>query len=123
MKTIDLAQAAALLHLHPETVLQRARDGKIPAAKPGKCWVFVDDDLLEWLRGQYFTGKEMPSAGKKGKKPCSENAAASGGLIFSKLDDDFESLVAQPTETRRRKSTTVSRLDSGSRPVSAKRRT
>jgi hypothetical protein len=40
MKTMDLLEAANLLKLHPQTVLQRAREGAIPAANPGKCWVF-----------------------------------------------------------------------------------
>ena len=36
MKTLDLAEAAQLLKMHPQTVLQRTRSGEIPAAKLGK---------------------------------------------------------------------------------------
>jgi hypothetical protein len=32
-----------------------AEKGEIPAAKPGKKWVFIDVDLAEWLRAQYKT--------------------------------------------------------------------
>src|SRR5437868_6969789 len=44
MKTLTLRDAAALLHMNPEALRQKAKAGKVPGAKPGKCWVFVDDD-------------------------------------------------------------------------------
>lgn len=53
MKTLNLEQAAAFLHMHPYTVMQKANAGEIPGAKPGKRWVFIEDDLAEYLRGQY----------------------------------------------------------------------
>ena len=55
MKTLNLDEAAAFLHMHPYTLMQKVHAGEIPAAKPGKRWVFVDDDLLACLRGQYRT--------------------------------------------------------------------
>ncbi len=53
METLSLDQASKLVKLHPSTILAKARSGEIPAAKPGKCWVFIDLDLLDWLREQY----------------------------------------------------------------------
>ena len=35
MKTLNLQQAAAFLHVHPETLRQAARCGRIPGAKVG----------------------------------------------------------------------------------------
>ncbi|WP_426994489.1 hypothetical protein [Methylomonas sp. CM2] len=35
MKTLDLHASADMLHMHPSTVLAKARAGEIPAAKPG----------------------------------------------------------------------------------------
>lgn len=66
--TLDLGQAADLLKLHPQTVLQLARVGDIPAAKPGKRWVFIEDDLLNWLRSQYNCRRD---AGQGGQALCS----------------------------------------------------
>jgi excisionase family DNA binding protein len=66
--TLDLGQAANLLKLHPQTVLQRARAGEIPAAKPGKRWVFIEEDLLNWLRSQYNCRRD---AGQGGQALCS----------------------------------------------------
>jgi hypothetical protein len=61
MKTLDLQAAADLLMMHPSTVLAKARSGTIPAAKPGKCWVFIDVDLLDWLRGLYTAPRQDAS--------------------------------------------------------------
>lgn len=71
MRTLDLTEAATFLHVHPHTLEAKARAGEVPAAKPGKCWVFLDVDLAEWLRAQYRTAK--------GKSWHSTNAGASGG--------------------------------------------
>jgi len=50
LPTTDSAGAARLLQLHTQTVEERARQGIIPGCKPGRKWVFVVDDLVEWLR-------------------------------------------------------------------------
>lgn len=52
-ETLDLDQAAALLHMHKETVRQRAKAGELPGAKLGRRWVFLLEDLKNYLRAQY----------------------------------------------------------------------
>lgn len=41
MNTLDLKQAAAFLHMHPEELRSRAKRGLIPGAKIGRKWVFL----------------------------------------------------------------------------------
>ena len=53
MKTLNLQEAAALLKLHPTTLAAKARAGEIPGARLGKRWVFVEVDLLDYVRSQY----------------------------------------------------------------------
>ncbi|MDH3672666.1 MAG: helix-turn-helix domain-containing protein [Gammaproteobacteria bacterium] len=53
MKTLDLHQAAQFLRMNPEALRQKAKAGEVPGAKPGKCWVFVEEDLVEYIRSQY----------------------------------------------------------------------
>ena len=53
MNTLTLQEAARLLKLHPVTLQQKAKAGEIPGAKIGKCWVFVEIDLIEYVRSQY----------------------------------------------------------------------
>jgi excisionase family DNA binding protein len=114
-RTLDLDQAAKLLHLHPDTVQQRAKAGEIPAAKPGKCWVFVEEDLIDWLRSQYFSNRRT-------KEKCSTNVEKLGGLISDTLDEEFDNLVKPATVKRHRNTTTVLKPDFGNKKNSAKPR-
>ena len=45
MHTLNLKQAAVFLKMHPVTHQSKAKAGEIPGAKPGKSWVFIDEDL------------------------------------------------------------------------------
>ena len=51
--TLTLQDAAWLLKIHPVTLQDKARNGDIPGAKIGKCWVFVEIDLVDYIRSQY----------------------------------------------------------------------
>ena len=55
MEDVDLLAAAELLRVHPVTLREKARRGEVPGAKIGKCWVFVDVDLIDYIRAQYPT--------------------------------------------------------------------
>ena len=54
MKTLDLQEAASFLRMHPETLRRQAVSGEIPSARPGKCWVFIDEDLSTQSRNVPF---------------------------------------------------------------------
>jgi Helix-turn-helix domain len=70
MTTLNRQQAAAYLHMHPITLLQKVHAGIIPAAKPAKSWVFLVQDLEDYLRANYQQNKQPAS--KKGLQPISE---------------------------------------------------
>jgi len=53
MRTLNLREAAAFLHVHPITLQNKAKAGIIPGTKIGKRWVFIDVDLLGYIRSQY----------------------------------------------------------------------
>ena len=53
MKTLNLEEAAEFLHVHPITLQQKAKSGTIPGTKIGRRWVFIDVDLLQYIRSQY----------------------------------------------------------------------
>jgi excisionase family DNA binding protein len=55
MKTLTLTEAANLLKMTPEGLRIKAKKGEIPGAKPGKFWVFCEEDLAEYLRSIYPT--------------------------------------------------------------------
>lgn len=50
MNTLGLQEAAAMLRMSPDALMRKARAGIVPGDKPGREWVFVEDDLLAWLR-------------------------------------------------------------------------
>lgn len=50
--TLDSSNAAALLNCSTAHLHRLARAGRVPAAKVGKGWVFIEHDLLDWLRQQ-----------------------------------------------------------------------
>ena len=53
MRTLTLIEAAKFLKMHPEEVRRRTKAGAIPGAKLGKRWVFISDDLAEFIRSLY----------------------------------------------------------------------
>jgi excisionase family DNA binding protein len=103
MKTLDLLEAAKLLKLHPQTVLKLAREGEIPAAKPGKCWVFIEEDLIDWIRSQY--NRPQQDVGQGGKEVCSleEKTANTGGIdLLRQTAQQYANLLKLPIRERPR---------------------
>src|SRR5260221_3236480 len=52
MRTLSSEDAAALLRLNVKRVQSLARDGKLPAVRVGRRWLFDQDQLETLLRGQ-----------------------------------------------------------------------
>ena len=108
MNTLDLKQAAAFLRMHPEEVRRRAKIGQLPGAKPGKSWVFIEDDLAAWLRGQYMTAAALPpKIGREKATWHSTNVEALGGSTSPRQGESaLDALLRQAIKPRRRSSTT-----------------
>jgi len=107
MKTLSVDEAAELLHVHRVTLLEKARRGEIPGGKIGRRWVFIDVDLLEYLRSQY------PRRALQGDNleisPChSTNAktVAVGGLSSEFRDDAYRRALGLPIAKKPRSTTT-----------------
>jgi len=60
VKTLDLKEASKLLKMHPQTVRRMTLAGDLPGAKPGKAWVFIEEDLVSWLRSRYIQPRQVP---------------------------------------------------------------
>lgn len=52
MKTFDIKQCADFLKINTCTAMKMAAAGKIPGAKIGRAWVFLEDDLVAYLHEQ-----------------------------------------------------------------------
>src|ERR1022692_3232919 len=80
MRTLSISEAAAFLRMHPEEVRCRAKCGAIPGAKPGRCWIFIEDDLAEYVRSFYATPRQALQVTLRKEMECHfANAAVSGG--------------------------------------------
>ncbi len=50
MRTYDIHEAAEFLKVDRTTALDLAGSGDLPGAKVGRSWVFLESDLVEYLR-------------------------------------------------------------------------
>jgi excisionase family DNA binding protein len=103
MNTLDLEAAAKFLYASESTVLELVGTGELPAAKIGRKWVFVDIDLIEYIRSKY-----TPKT--KGAKCHSTNEGKSGGYISPSTDRELDDLLTPVTKRRPKHSTTTLRL-------------
>jgi excisionase family DNA binding protein len=105
METLDLEQAAAFLKMHPVTVQAKARAGEIPAAKPGKCWTFIKDDLVYYLRSLYAPQWRTLEGDTQEKSPCHSTSVRthrSGGFVSPTKDSEYSKALALPCASRRK---------------------
>jgi excisionase family DNA binding protein len=113
VRTFGLEEAAAFVGLHPHTLEEKARNGEVPAAKPGKRWIFIDIDLAEWLRSQY-RGKDDE---KGGEAECHYTGEVVYGGVAgaSRAAKSLQKALERPTGKRRRNTTTADVLPFGTR--------
>ena len=109
MKTLNLKEAAQFLKMHPESLRQKIKAGLIPAAKAGKRWVFLEEDLAGYLRSLYaHTRQALRVVSPKEIETChSINAVVRGGLRSPHQQGSvLDALLAQPTKPRPKNSMT-----------------
>ena len=108
MRTLNLDHAAAFLHISPAVLRQKAKRGEVKGAKPGKRWVFLEDDLVEYLRSLYAGAGQAPSSGcKEDTLWHSTNAAKPGGSASrTPAGSEYAALLGLKTGKRPRSITT-----------------
>jgi len=110
LETFDLEQAARFLKLHPEELRRRAKAGSAPAAKVGKCWVFLKCDLADYLRSFYASPRQAlrVTSGKENLLCHSKNVVTHGTLTSLRHQASaLDVLLALPTKNKRKSCTTV----------------
>lgn len=120
MESMNLEEAANFLKLHPEELRRRAKAGKVPAAKIGKCWVFLQDDIVEFMRSQYSSRVQTfdKRLGKEGSLCHLLNEESTGGSILSpQTASEYENLLGLKTAPSHKSITTVRKRSNGKRAV------
>jgi len=109
MKTLNLHEAAALLRMHAESLRQKTRQGLIPGAKIGKRWVFLEEDLVQYLRSQYPSPRQAARVtGTEGKaylSPVGRKTVSSERDSQLATDVEYAKLLGLPTTHRRHRTT------------------
>jgi len=75
VRTLDLSEAADLLKVHENRVMEWAGSGVIPGAKLGRAWVFIDDDLFAFVRRQ-ITEQSATRALPRGRSRAGSRSGA-----------------------------------------------
>ena len=101
LRTVGLVEAAGLVRLHKNTLQERVKAGLIPGAKIGRSWVFLESDLIAYIRSQYPT--EKTSCLSTNKRAAPSGGPASPSRVAPGYVGQLEKLIA-----KRRKSATTS---------------
>ncbi|APZ43605.1 helix-turn-helix domain-containing protein [Acidihalobacter ferrooxydans] len=109
MNTLDLNAAATKLQMSPESLRRKAKAGQIPAAKPGKQWVFLEEDLVDWLRAQYPQRRQARQVTVGGNNPWHFTSEARPGGYVSRphRESEYAALLGLKTERKHRSITTA----------------
>jgi excisionase family DNA binding protein len=95
-RTLTLDEAAAVLKTTPETVSDCVHNRGLPAARIGRAYVLLEDDVIAWVRTQYIR-----------RQTCGSTSAASeelGGQTLARLPASALDAALAPATTPRRRS-------------------
>ena len=96
-RTLDLSEAADFLKVSEATAQEMAATGELPGAKIGRAWVFLLDDLADWLRQQVRAQREerrakRPVASERSPETPGGCTAGAGGphrLLYPELPGEI----------------------------------
>lgn len=103
-KLLTLNQAAEFLQCNPETVRRLAQTGKIPSAKLGRKWVFIQQDLEQHLRKQYSTPESVVQVVDNDEESLCQFTleTTSGGLNSQRQTElEYDALLQRKTDNKR----------------------
>lgn len=109
MDTLNLVQAGDFLKMHPEEVRKRVKQGLLPGAKIGRAWVFLEDDLANFIRANYSDPRQaLEVILRKENQSChSSNAVLPGGSASRRhQESSLDALLKQQTKQKRSTPTT-----------------
>lgn len=107
--TLTLQEAAAFLKLHPEELRRRAKAGQIPGAKVGRAWVFLQQDLADFVRSLYAQPRQaLRVTLRKEIETChfADATASTGSTFAHPQESEYADLLGLPTKPKRKSFTT-----------------
>ena len=106
MKTCNLLEAAKFLHMSPSALRTKVKQGLVKAAKPGKRWVFLESDLVEYLRSEQERVEEQTALSTVVIRCPSTNVGRPiGSGLLLPAANEYASLLKLPIAEKRRSTT------------------
>ncbi len=50
MKFYSTEDVAEMFHIHPNTVRRHIKEGRLPAHRSGRKWIFTESDIEQYLK-------------------------------------------------------------------------
>lgn len=100
---LTLRQTAELLQVNPETVRRLAQAGKIPSAKIGRKWVFIQQDLAQYIRSQYSNPESVVQVVDNDEESLCQSIleTTSGGLtLLHQTEKEYDALLGLNTNKK-----------------------
>ena len=97
MNVLDADEAASFLRMNKDVLRRKAGQGIIPGKKAGKCWIFIEEHLADWVSGRYPDKRELRVVDNKKTETIkcqSTNAGKRGGFKSpQKTADEYSNLL------------------------------
>ena len=97
-RTLTLAEAADMLKVHVDTVSDLIRHENLPAARFGRAYVLIDEDVIAWVRTRYY---RKPQEGEACGSTGAASAASGGSISPSRASRALTEALAPRTKPRR----------------------
>ncbi|PHV12073.1 multidrug DMT transporter permease [Chitinimonas sp. BJB300] len=109
MQTYSIKEAAKLLRCHPETLRQLTKQGKAPGRKVGRCYVYLEQDLLSYARGEYNPTTRQALVEKETLCRSTSKKTQAFGTLTSACQTarDLDALLAPQSRPKRRNTMTA----------------
>ncbi|WP_082642755.1 helix-turn-helix domain-containing protein [Legionella spiritensis] len=92
MKTLNIQQAAEFLGAHKETVRRMAARKQIPGVKIGRSWIFIEHDLVTYIRNKY-SSNDASQGDHRRLKWHSTKEMKYGGLISGTKEKEYAKVL------------------------------
>ncbi|MBM69104.1 MAG: DNA-binding protein [Haliea sp.] len=109
MRTYSVEEAASLLLIAEATVRRLAHAGLLRGAKPGRRWVFREEDLVAFLESSYGGSGQASVSGCK-EKPLwqfIDEDRSGGSMCGPPRGSEYAALLGLKTARQRRNTTTT----------------
>ena len=104
MQTLSTQQAAEFLKAEPSTIRALVSSGELKAAKIGKGYVFLNEDLVAYIKLNYTANRKNEGENHVKERSCQlskETGARTGILNFPSMEKQYSKALERKTAPKR----------------------